>query len=49
MMALTAVNLAYYQELMNGARVAISLGRLAEYVVETRELWARGEAHDDLK
>jgi queuine tRNA-ribosyltransferase len=49
MMALTAVNLAYYQELMAGARAAIAAGRLAEYVVETRELWARGEAQDDLK
>ena len=49
MMALTAVNLAYYQELMNGARAAIAAGRLAEYVAETRELWARGEAQDDLK
>ncbi len=43
MMALTAINLAYYQQLMAGARAAIAAGRLADYVEETREGWARGE------
>ncbi len=44
MMALTAVNLAYYQTLMAGARAAIEGGRLADFMAETREGWARGEA-----
>ena len=44
MMALTAINLAYYQNLMAGARAAIAERRLADYVAETREGWARGEA-----
>jgi queuine tRNA-ribosyltransferase len=43
MMALTAINLAYYQKLMQGARTAIAEGRLADYVAETREGWAHGE------
>jgi queuine tRNA-ribosyltransferase len=44
MMSLTAINLAYYQNLMAGARAAIAAGRLGDYVAETREGWARGEA-----
>ncbi|HXT08681.1 MAG TPA: tRNA guanosine(34) transglycosylase Tgt [Roseiarcus sp.] len=44
MMALTAINLAYYQRLMDGARVAIAAGRLGDYVAETRAGWARGES-----
>ena len=44
MMALTAINLAYYQQLMDGARAAIAAGRLADFVAETREGWARGES-----
>ena len=44
MMALTAINIAYYQELMAGARQAIAQRRLADYVGETRQAWARGEA-----
>jgi queuine tRNA-ribosyltransferase len=44
MMALTAINIAYYQQLMAGARDAIAQSRLADYVAETRENWARGEA-----
>ena len=43
MMALTAINLGYYQSLMAGARAAISAGRLADFITETREGWARGE------
>ena len=49
MMALTAINLAYYQDLMAGARAAIAEGRLADYVAETREGWARGEAEGNRK
>ena len=43
-MLLTWVNLAYYQDLMAGLRAAISAGRLADFISETREGWARGEA-----
>lgn len=43
-MLLTWVNLAYYQDLMAGLRAAISAGRLADFIAETREGWARGEA-----
>jgi queuine tRNA-ribosyltransferase len=43
MMALTAVNLAYYQDLMAGARVAIANGRLSEYVAEVKRGWEIGE------
>jgi queuine tRNA-ribosyltransferase len=44
MMALTAVNIAYYQELMAGMRQAIGQGRLADYAAEVRDGWARGDA-----
>src|SRR5271166_2300503 len=44
MMGLTEINLAYYQDLMAGARQAISEGRLEAYVSETRRGWAEGEA-----
>jgi queuine tRNA-ribosyltransferase len=43
MMALTAINIAYYQQLMESARQAIAAGRLRDFVAETRENWARGE------
>jgi queuine tRNA-ribosyltransferase len=43
MMALTAVNIAYYQDLMAGARAAISEGRLDDYIAETRAGWEKGE------
>jgi queuine tRNA-ribosyltransferase len=43
MMALTAINLAYYQELMAGLRAAIAERRLADFIAETRAGWARGE------
>jgi queuine tRNA-ribosyltransferase len=43
MMALTAINLAYYQELMAGLREAIAERRLADFIAETRAGWARGE------
>ena len=43
MMLLTAINLAYYQELMAGLRKAIAEGRLADFIAETKDGWARGE------
>ncbi|MGY6247294.1 tRNA guanosine(34) transglycosylase Tgt [Bosea thiooxidans] len=42
-MLLTWVNLAYYQDLMAGLRAAIAAGRLADFIAETKEGWARGE------
>lgn len=44
MMLLTWNNLAYYQSLMAGLRGAIAAGRLADFVAETKEGWARAEA-----
>ncbi len=44
MMGLTEINLAYYQDLMAGARKAIAAGRLADYMEETRRGWEQGEA-----
>ena len=41
-MLLSAVNLAYYQDLMAGMRAAIGSGRLANVVGTTKEGWARG-------
>ncbi|GJE47535.1 Queuine tRNA-ribosyltransferase [Methylobacterium tardum] len=43
MMLLTWNNLAYYQDLMKGARAAIREGRYADYCAATREGWARAE------
>ena len=43
MMALTEINLAYYFDLMAGARQAIGEGRLDAYIDETRRSWAEGE------
>jgi queuine tRNA-ribosyltransferase len=40
MMLLTWVNLAYYQDLMNGARQAIQDGRYSDYVRKTTDNWA---------
>jgi queuine tRNA-ribosyltransferase len=44
MMGLTEINLAYYQDLMSGARLAISEGLLDAYIAETQRNWAEGEA-----
>ena len=44
MMALTAVNLAYYQDLMAGARAAIENRRLRQYIEEVKSGWMRGES-----
>ncbi|MCJ2126011.1 tRNA guanosine(34) transglycosylase Tgt [Methylobacterium sp. J-077] len=43
MMLLTWNNLAYYQDLMAGARAAIRDRRFADYCSATREGWARAE------
>ncbi len=43
MMALTAVNIAYYQDLMAGARAAIAKGQLRDYIAEVEAGWAAGE------
>jgi queuine tRNA-ribosyltransferase len=42
-MLLSAINLAYYQELMAGMREAIREGRLAEFRTETRKGWSQGD------
>ena len=44
MMRLTEINLAYYQDLMSGARQAIGKGRLDAYITEAQRNWAEGEA-----
>ena len=44
MMMLSAINLAYYQELMESLRTAIAGRRLADAVAQIREGWARGDA-----
>jgi queuine tRNA-ribosyltransferase len=46
MMALTAINLAYYQDLMAGARKAIADGRLGDFIAEVKTGWAEGEKAD---
>jgi queuine tRNA-ribosyltransferase len=42
-MLLSAINLAYYQELMRGIRAAIAAGRFEEFRQATKEGWARGD------
>jgi queuine tRNA-ribosyltransferase len=42
-MLLSAINIAYYQELMDGMRAAIEAGRLADFRAATQEGWARGD------
>ena len=42
-MLLSAINLAYYQDLMAGMRQAIADGRFADLRERTREGWARGD------
>lgn len=41
-MLLTWNNIAYYCDLVAGARAAIAAGRYADYVAEVKEGWARG-------
>jgi len=43
MMLMTWNNLSYYQDLMAGLRAAIAARRLAAFIAETREGWARGD------
>ncbi len=43
MTALTAINLAYYQDLMAGLRAAIAAGNLGEFRGATKRAWAEGE------
>ena len=47
MMLLTAINLAYYQELMAGLRKAIADANLADFIGETKEGWAKGERNEE--
>ncbi len=42
-MLLTWVNIAYYQDLMAGARAAIEAGSYADYCADVREGWAKGD------
>ena len=42
-MILSQINLSYYQELVQGARDAISSRALADYAADTRAAWARGD------
>ena len=42
-MILSQINLAYYQELVAGARDAIAAGAFADFAAETRDGWARGD------
>jgi queuine tRNA-ribosyltransferase len=44
MMGLTEINLAYYHDLMSGAREALAEGRLDFYISEAQRNWAEGEA-----
>ncbi|RFB80556.1 tRNA guanosine(34) transglycosylase Tgt [Methylovirgula sp. 4M-Z18] len=43
MMLLTSINLAYYQDLMAGARAAIAAGTYKQYVADTKAGWERGD------
>jgi queuine tRNA-ribosyltransferase len=40
---LTTVNLAYYHELLGGARAAIANRRFADFCAATREEWSKGD------
>jgi queuine tRNA-ribosyltransferase len=42
-MLLSEINLAYYQELMQGMRAAIAAGRFADFRIATREVWEQGD------
>ncbi|HEY0919997.1 tRNA guanosine(34) transglycosylase Tgt [Devosia sp.] len=42
-MILSQINLAYYQELVAGARDAIAAGTFTDFAAETRAGWARGD------
>jgi queuine tRNA-ribosyltransferase len=42
-MILSQINLAYYQELVQGARVAIESNSFSDYAAATRSAWAEGD------
>lgn len=42
-MILSQINLAYYQELVQGARAAIEAGTMADYAAKTRAAWSQGD------
>ncbi|HEX2654615.1 MAG TPA: tRNA guanosine(34) transglycosylase Tgt [Xanthobacteraceae bacterium] len=42
-MLLSAINVAYYQELMDGIRTAIKAGQFSRFMAETKEGWSRGD------
>ena len=42
-MILSQINLAYYQELVQGARAAIETGSFSDYAAATRSAWAEGD------
>ncbi|KRA42642.1 tRNA guanosine(34) transglycosylase Tgt [Devosia sp. Root635] len=42
-MILSQINLAYYQELVQGCRGAIESGRFSDFAAETRAAWAAGD------
>lgn len=42
-MILSQINLAYYQELVQGCRGAIESGRFTDFAAETRAAWAAGD------
>ena len=42
-MLLSEINLAYYQELMQGMRAAIAAGGFADFRAAVREAWTRGD------
>lgn len=42
-MILSEVNLAYYQELMSGMRLAIENGQFEDFAAKTRQGWAKGD------
>jgi queuine tRNA-ribosyltransferase len=41
---LSAINIAYYQELMRGIREAIEAGGFEDFRAKTREGWERGQS-----
>ncbi len=43
MMGLTEINLAYYHDLISGAREAVAEGRLGLYISKVQRDWAEGE------
>jgi len=47
MMLLTEINLAYYQDLMAGLRVAIASRRLDDFIAETKEGWSRANPYPE--